>query len=244
MHPPVALSALYSRRAPGQTLFFDADDTLWENNLYFEQAIASFTSFLDHRSHTPAEVRAHLDACERQTIAAFGYGTQSFRRSLLRCFEQLSGASATAVQQARIASFAEAILEQDIELRNEVEPTLHDLATRHRLVLVTKGDRDEQTGKLARSGLGPLFSGVEVPTEKDEGTYRSLLVHYACDPATTWMIGNSPRSDINPALAAGLNAIFLPHPITWALEHDQLHSAPADRTLLELAHFSDLRHLL
>jgi putative hydrolase of the HAD superfamily len=92
-----------------QTLLIDADDTLWENNIYFERAIASFISFLDHKVHTANQVREHLNACERATIAAHGYGLQSFRRSLTDCFEQLSETAITAERHAQIVSFTDAI---------------------------------------------------------------------------------------------------------------------------------------
>ncbi len=223
-----------------QTLLFDADDTLWENNIYFERAIASFISLLDHRVHTREEVRERLNACERATIAEHGYGVRSFRRSLINCFEQLSDEPVSAEKHARIVSFAEAIAAQEIELLPEVEPTLKRLAERHRLVLVTKGNREEQVDKLERSGLRAFFAGVEVPAEKHAGVYRDLASRYNCDPRSTWMIGNSPRSDVNPALAAGLNAVFIPHGSTWVLEHEVIEPAPDGQTLIELSGFGDL----
>ena len=235
-------SAVDGPRRSGQTLLFDADDTLWENNIYFERAIAAFISYLDHRVHTPQEVREHLNGCERLTIAMHGYGVQSFRRSLISCFEQLTAEPVTADKHARLVAFAESVAAQDIELLPEVESTLHTLATRHRLLLVTKGDYGEQTEKLRRSGLGDFFSAVEVPAEKTATMYRTLAARHGCEPASTWMIGNSPRSDINPALAAGLNAVFLPHHSTWALEHEIVDAPPAGQTLLELGRFADLLH--
>ena len=223
-----------------QTLLFDADDTLWENNIYFERAIAAFISYLDHRVHTAEEVREHLNACERATIAQHGYGVGSFRRSLIACFEQLTDEPVTAEKHARIAAFTESIASAEIELMPDVEPTLRSLASRHRLLLVTKGNHAEQLGKLERSGLRALFHAVEVPPEKDAAMYRELVQQHACQPGSTWMIGNSPRSDINPALAAGLNAVFIPHDFTWALEHESIDAPPSGSTLLELSRFCDL----
>ena len=227
-------------RLLGQTLLFDADDTLWENNIYFERAIAAFISYLDHRVHPPEEVREHLNHCERRTIAAYGYGLRSFRQSLVTCFEQLSSAPVTAERHERIVSFAQAIADQEIELMPGVGETLAELATRHRLMLVTKGDPVEQRDKLERSGLAKHFSVVEVLQEKHRAAYRTLVEAHGCDPASTWMIGNSPRSDINPALAAGLNAVFIPHDFTWVLEHETVEQAGAGQTLLELSVFADL----
>jgi putative hydrolase of the HAD superfamily len=218
----------------------DADDTLWENNVYFERAITSFINYLDHRVHTPEEVREHLNLCEHNTIALYGYGLASFRRSLLICFEQLTDAPLTPEKHARIVSFTESIASAEIELLPNVDTTLRDLHERHRLILVTKGDLEEQTDKLERSGLRSFFSAVEVLTEKNEGVYREISLRHLCDPATTWMIGNSPRSDINPALAAGLNAVFIPHDFTWVLEHEVVEKPTGPNRLLELTGFAEL----
>lgn len=225
-----------------QTLLFDADDTLWENNVYFERAIASFISYLDHRVHTREEVREHLNTCERRTIAEHGYGLKSFRRSLVTCFEQLTITPVTPEKHDRIVSFVDSIASQEIELLPGVKPTLEKLAARHRLLLVTKGDVVEQSDKLERSGLQPFFHAVEVPPEKHSDMYRELADRHRFELKDTWMIGNSPRSDINPALAAGLNAIFIPHDYTWALEHEAIDAPPAGQRLLELGAFSDLLH--
>lgn len=228
------------RRSVRQTLLIDADDTLWENNVYFEQAITSFISYLDHRVHTSEEVREHLNTCERATIAKHGYGLQSFRRSLIDCFEHLSDGPITPEKHGRIVSFTEAIAEHEIELLAGVEDTLRELTARHRLILVTKGNFEEQSDKVERSGLRELFEAVEVPSEKTAAMYRELAARHDCDAANTWMIGNSPRSDINPALAAGLGAIFIPHDFTWVLEHEVVEF-PGDRDrLLELKGFRDL----
>jgi putative hydrolase of the HAD superfamily len=229
-----------TRNRPGQTLLIDADDTLWENNIYFERAIASFISYLDHQLHTPAEVREYLNRCEHATIAAHGYGLKSFRRSLVDCYEQLAGGCVTDEQHERILSFTEAIAHHQIELLPRVAETLADLAMRHRLILVTKGDHAEQNGKLQRSGLAQHFTAVEVLPEKHNEAYLALSAHHCCEVASTWMIGNSPRSDINPALSAGLHAIFIPHSFTWVLEHETVNQPPAGQQLLELHAFADL----
>jgi putative hydrolase of the HAD superfamily len=231
------------RRPANQTLLIDADDTLWENNIYFERAIASFISYLDHRVYSAEQVRERLNHVEHTTISARGYGLHSFRHSLITCFEQLTDRPITPDKHNRIVSFAQSIADQEIELLPHVAETLADLATRHRLILVTKGDHAEQTDKLRRSGLAPHFSAVEVLPEKHHAAYRSLSAHHGCEACTTWMIGNSPKSDINPAFAAGLNAIFIPHDFTWALERENINHPPNGCQLLELAHFADLtRH--
>jgi putative hydrolase of the HAD superfamily len=140
----------------------------------------------------------------------------------------------------RILSFARSIEEQEIELLPGVAETLAELAGRHRLILMTKGNQAEQADKLARSGLSELFSSVEIVAEKDPPTYRQVIARHELAPHTSWMIGNSPKSDINPALAAGLHAVFLFHKDTWVLEHAAVDPAPEGQQLLELDSFAKL----
>ena len=223
-----------------QTLLIDADDTLWENNIYFERAIASFISFLDHKVHTAEQVREHLNMCERATIAAHGYGLQSFRRSLVDCFEQLSETTITPERHAKIVSFTDAIASKEMEILPGVEKTLEELSTRHRLILVTKGNEVEQVDKLERSGLRPFFHAAEVLAEKNPEAYRAVIAAYQCELTATWMIGNSPKSDINPALAAGLNAVFVPQDFTWVLEHEVVDAPAGNQRLMELGGFAEL----
>jgi putative hydrolase of the HAD superfamily len=224
----------------GQTLLIDADDTLWENNIYFERAIAAFISYLNHHEYSPAEVRQALNAVERETILAHGYGLSSFSRSLVDCFERLSPSPVTEEKRKRVLGFAQTIAEQEIELLPGVEATLAELATRHRLILMTKGDEAEQADKLARSGLACHFSAVEIVAEKDPAAYHDVMTRNELTPHSTWMIGNSPKSDINPALAAGLHAVFLFHKDTWILEHAEVEAAPPGQHLIELDSFAKL----
>ena len=232
-----------SRQAQGQTLLIDADDTLWENNIYFERAIADFLGILDPGKHAPAQVRETLNAVEREIILSHGYGLSSFTRALVACLERLSPAAATEENRQRVRGIASLIAEQEIELLPGVAETLPELAARHRLILMTKGDHAEQAGKLAQSGLAAHFAAVEIVAEKDPQTYRAVLARHAIAPRTAWMIGNSPKSDINPALAAGLHAIFLVHPSTWILEHAALDAPPEGQQLIELDTFAKLREL-
>ena len=225
---------------PGQTLLIDADDTLWENNIYFERAIAAFISYLNHHEYSPAEVRQALNAVERETILAHGYGLTSFTRSLVTCFQRLSPAPVTEEKAQRILGFARSIAEQEIELLPGVAETLAELAGRHRLILMTKGDQAEQADKLSRSGLSSHFAAVEIVAEKDPQTYRQVIARHELAPNTSWMIGNSIKSDINPALAAGLHAVFLFHKDTWVLEHATPDPAPQGQHLLELDSFANL----
>jgi putative hydrolase of the HAD superfamily len=229
--------------SPGQTLLFDADDTLWENNIYFERAIAAFIGYLDHQTHTPEQVRLALNQAERETILSHGYGLTSFTRSLVTCFERLTDSPIGDRQHQQILSFAQSIAEHEIELLPGVAELLPELATRHRLILMTKGSQAEQADKLARSGLAQHFTGVEIVAEKNPAAYADVVSRHQCAPQSTWMIGNSPKSDINPALAAGLHAVFIFHKDTWVLEHAEINPAPAGQQLIEVESFRALAEL-
>lgn len=224
-----------------QTLLIDADDTLWENNIYFERAIAKFISHLNHREFTPQQVRAVLNDVERECIVSHGYGLHSFAHALVRTFEKLAVEAVTAADHERIHSFAHEIAEHPVEIIAGVPETLEYLAARNHLILVTKGDITEQSGKIERSGVKDYFAATEIVAEKNAATYHGVVEKYGLSPETTWMIGNSPKSDINPALAAGINAVFVPHADTWVLEHEELGAAPDGQKLLQLEEFSQLR---
>ena len=224
-----------------QTLLIDADDTLWENNIYFERAIAGFISFLNHHEYTPGQVRAVLNEVERESIVTHGYGLLSFAHSLVQTFERLSVEPLTPALHETIHGFAHAIADHPIEILKGVPETLQYLSGRHHLIMVTKGHFAEQTGKIERSGLKDYFAACEIVSEKDAGTYRAMVSKYDLAADSTWMVGNSPKSDINPALEAGINAVFVPHDNTWILEHDELAEAKSPSKLLVVENFAGLR---
>jgi putative hydrolase of the HAD superfamily len=222
------------------TLIFDADDTLWENNIYFERAIAEFVTLVNHSSLTPPEVREVLDRIERTTIGVKGYGAESFAHSLAETFRELAEGDVTNEDVARVEALGLRILTQEKELLTGVESTLAQLSRRHSMAILTKGNLEEQQLKVERSGLVPYFTHADVVAEKDVETYHRLARSHGWNPATTWMIGNSPKSDINPALAAGLNAVYIPHSATWSLEHQDLEEPDDPARLMTLHRFADL----
>ena len=225
-----------------QHLIVDADDTLWENNIYFEQAFGQFCEFLDHSRLKPAEVRLVLDEIEIVNNKIHGYGSANFGRNLSQCYQHLSERDIQPDDLKTIMSFAERILHQPMEVIPGVAETLTQLASKHDLTLFTKGNPEEQKLKLDRSGLASSFSHTAIVKEKDDNAYRELVAERSLQPERTWMIGNSPKSDINPALRSGLNAVFIPHAHTWKLEHEDLASGYGER-LLVLDRFEDLlRH--
>jgi putative hydrolase of the HAD superfamily len=226
---------------PAQTLLIDADDTLWENNIYFERAIARFISFLNHHEFSPEQVRGVLNDVERECIITHGYGLHSFAHALVCTFERLSSSPVTPELQAQVRGFTHSIENHAIEFLPEVPETLKYLRERHRLILVTKGAAEEQTGKVERSGISQYFESTEVVAEKNAATYGRIVGQFRLHRDSTWMVGNSPKSDINPALAAGLHAVFVPHGDTWILEHEELNPAPPSQNLLILGSFAELR---
>ena len=224
-----------------QTLLIDADDTLWENNVYFERAISKFISFLNHHEFSPEQVREVLNDVERECVVKHGYGQHSFSHALVDTFERLSVNPVTPELHAQVTGFARMVLDHPIEFLPEVPETLEYLSGRHRLILVTKGAQEEQAGKISRSGLQKYFAATEIIPEKNAAAYHLLVEKHEMACESTWMIGNSPRSDINPALAAGLHAVFIPHGDTWILEHEEVNAAQPPQQLLIVGRFAELR---
>jgi len=222
-----------------QFLIIDADDTLWENNIYFERAFDEFVAFLDHSSLEPREVRDVLDEIESANARIHGYGSLKFGRHLRQTYERLVERDLREEDLKTVMGFAERILECPMEVIDGVEETLQHLAQHHDLTLFTKGHPEEQKLKIDRSGLGVFFGHTAIVKEKDRAAYRELVDARGMDPERTWMIGNSPKSDINPALEAGLSAVFVPHANTWVLEKEEIR--PGAGRLLTVDRFADLR---
>jgi putative hydrolase of the HAD superfamily len=222
-----------------QYLIIDADDTLWENNIYFERAFEEFTEFLAHSRLTPREVRDVLDEIERVNNQIHGYGSLNFGRNLRQCYEHLAEREVLDEDLAKVMTFATRILECPMEVIPGVEQTLEYLSARHDLTLFTKGHPDEQKLKIDRSGLSRFFGHTAIVKEKDADAYRALVSERRMDEARTWMIGNSPKSDINPAMEAGLNAVFVPHQHTWILERQEIRRGA--RELVVIERFEELR---
>ena len=217
-------------------LLIDADDTLWENNIYFEQAIHAFITFLDHSQLSREEVRRVLDEVER----LMGYGSVNFTKSLVETYRRLAEKDIQDEDVQRVRQFGEQIRTHPLQLLEGVKETLDFLSPRHDLLLLTKGDLEEQKLKVERSGIEGFFRQVVIVPEKDVATYHRVVSELRVEPKHTWMVGNSPRSDINPALAAGLNAVFIPHPHTWHLEHEEVENV-GEGQVLTFSSFAELR---
>jgi putative hydrolase of the HAD superfamily len=219
-------------------LIFDADDTLWENNVLFERALDDYVDWLVRPSLDQDRIRTVFRELEAANLVAHGYGSQVFLRTLADAFEQLMQRPANDLERRRIDELTAALREQRVELIPGVADTLGELRGRYRLQLLTKGDQAEQQRKIDVSGLVRFFDAVDIVPEKDVEVYRRLAKEYGLPVDETWMIGNSPKSDILPARAAGMNAVFIPNANTWILEQTELD--PSDAGVLQLNSFAEL----
>lgn len=217
-------------------LLIDADDTLWENHAWFLRILARFDTLMAERGHPADRVEATLSALEHERTRTHGYGSAPFAESLVLCYEAMNGTCPDALR-TELLGWGEEIRDHPIVPFEGVPETLAELRTRHHLHLVTKGQAGEQRAKVERSGLAPCFESVHVLAEKDPARFAAVLKELGADPGHSWMIGNSPRSDMNPAGAVGLRTCFIPHRTIWSLE-DAAFDRPPD---LELSAFSELR---
>jgi putative hydrolase of the HAD superfamily len=195
----------------------DADDTLWHNETWFRRAFEAYAKLL--ADFAPAEaVQRRLDAVEHRNVPIYGYGIKGFILSALEAAEEIAGNDLPPFAVKRILALGREMLAHPIELLPGVEKALPRLAEQGRLVLVTKGDLHHQEAKLAASGLGHWFEGVEVVSEKHAATYARIFARYDVAPEDAVMAGNSMRSDILPALEAGAYAAFVPFELVWSHE--------------------------
>jgi putative hydrolase of the HAD superfamily len=221
------------------SLIIDADDTLWENNVFFDKAITQFVSQLEYLGYTPDYIRHILNETEKRNIRQHGYGVRSFRRSLEETYMKLAGNMARREIVKGIEQMAAELENTPPQILEGVPETLAYLAKRHRLILLTKGEAAEQAGKVERSGLQSYFDAIENVMEKNAGIFQRLTEQFKIVKSNGWMVGNSPLTDINPALQAGLNAVFIPHPATWVADKAPVESGVGK--LLILPAFRDLR---
>ncbi|WP_424640481.1 HAD family hydrolase [Embleya sp. AB8] len=224
--------------SPRQVLIFDADDTLWENNILFERVIDAYLDWVARPTLDRTRVRSLLDEVEAANALTHGYGSKVFVRSLGETLERLNARPATDAELRHIDELAVVLLRNRVELVPGVVETLTTLGARHDLMLLTKGDTEEQQRKIDASALAHHFRSTHIVPEKGVDAYLDLTRAHDLVPATTWMIGNSPKSDILPARGAGLGAVFIPNAHTWVLEQSELD--PLDDRVLTLTAFPEL----
>lgn len=195
----------------------DADDTLWHNETLFRMTQARFQTLLAPYADAH-RVEEQLAAVERRNLKLFGYGVKGFTLSMLETAIELSDSRAPAPLLAEILEAGRELMAHPMEPLPGVHEALAALAKRAPLVLITKGDLFHQESKLAASGLGDFFSGVEIVSEKHADTYRRIYQRHGVSAEQALMVGNSVRSDILPALEAGSHAALIPYPLVWAHE--------------------------
>ena len=180
---------------------FDADDTLWQNEQFYRLTEGAFAALLaDHCE--AADLSYRLLAAERRNLALYGFGIKGFTLSMIETALELTNGELPGHIVGRILEIGREMLLHPVDLLPSARETLEALAGRHRLVLITKGDLFDQERKLAASGLGPFFDGIEIVSDKTERTYRSIFARHGAEPGRCVMIGNSLRSDILPALSS------------------------------------------
>ncbi|MFY0735261.1 MULTISPECIES: HAD family hydrolase [Aurantimonas] len=223
------------------TIGFDADDTLWHNERFFQLTEARFREML--ADHADADlVSSRLLEAERRNLGHYGFGIKGFVLSMIETALDVTGDTASPAIVRQILDAGREMLEHPVEALPEAQETLAALAGSYRLVLITKGDLFDQERKLAASGLGDHFDAVEIVSDKTAATYERLFARHGDGPARAMMVGNSLKSDVLPALAAGSFGVHIPHELTWALEHaEQPKNAPRFRQVDRLG---DVRTIL
>lgn len=222
------------------TIGFDADDTLWHNERFFQLTQARFAELLaDHADRDHLTER--LIAAERRNVGHYGFGVKGFVLSMIETALEVTGNRVPGSVIGELIAAGQEMLRYPIELLPHAQDAVLALAGRYRLVLITKGDLLDQERKLAQSGLGDLFDAVEVVSDKTPEVYDKLFRRHGNGAEAAMMIGNSLRSDILPALAAGAWGVHVPHALTWAYEHaDVPENAPRFRSLPDLSQLPGL----
>lgn len=222
------------------TIGFDADDTLWQNESFFRLTQDRFTALLSAYA-APDHLTERLEAAERRNLGSYGFGVKGFTLSMIETAIEITDGRVSATVIGEIVSAGREMLEHPIELLPAARATITDLASAFRVILITKGDLLDQERKLAQSGLGDLFHGVEIVSQKTPSAYRQIFARHGTGADQAMMVGNSVKSDVIPALEAGSWGVHVPHGVTWALEladppygHPRFHSLKGLAALPEL----------
>ncbi|MET3924717.1 HAD family hydrolase [Devosia sp. 2618] len=200
------------------TIAFDADDTLWQNEQFFRLTEQRFADLLRDYTDAP-DLNDRLIAAVTKNLSFYGFGMKGFTLSMVETALEVTDHRVPGTVIAEILAAGRELLNYPIETLPYVDQTLTQLQDNYRLILVTKGDVFDQERKLAASGLAEYFAAVEIVSDKNEATYRRIYERHTDGADRTVMVGNSLRSDIVPALAAGSYAVYIPHDLTWSYEH-------------------------
>ncbi|RVT87233.1 HAD family hydrolase [Rhodobacteraceae bacterium CCMM004] len=199
------------------TVGFDADDTLWHNESFYRLTQARFADLLADHAATE-DLEARLLAAERRNLGRYGYGIKGFMLSMIETAVEVTEGRVPGTTIGEIIAAGQEMLSHPIELLPHARESVAALAESHHLILITKGDLLDQERKLAQSGLGDLFDGVEIVSEKTPEVYDRIFAAHGAGPGAAAMAGNSMRSDVLPAIAAGAHGIHVPHDLEWEIE--------------------------
>lgn len=223
------------------TIGLDADDTLWQNEHYYRLTEEHFRTLLADYAE-PSMISDRLLEAEKRNLAYYGFGIKGFTLSMIETALDITEGRASGAVIGEILAIGRDLLSHPVETMPGVDDVLESLAGRYFLALITKGDLFDQERKLAQSGLGDFFDAVEIVSDKNATTYRRIFCKHGDEPERAMMVGNSLKSDIVPALAVGAWGVFIPHELTWVLEHvEKPESSPRFR---ELATIKDLPELI
>ena len=224
---------------PITTVGLDADDTLWHNETIFRLTHARFVDLLDDHGDA-ALIEARLAEVERRNLRLYGYGVKGFTLSMIETAMELCDGGAPPEVVREILAAGREMLAHPVETLPGVDEVVAELSEKYRLVLITKGDLLDQERKLAASGLGDRFSAVEIVSEKDRATYDRVFTRHGTGPAEAVMAGNSMKSDVLPAIAAGAVGVHIPYHVTWAHElADAPDNEPRYTSLSSIAELKD-----
>jgi putative hydrolase of the HAD superfamily len=201
------------------TIGFDADDTLWHNEKFFKFTEAQFVEMLSEHGDAP-HISARLLEAEKKNLRFYGFGIKGFTLSMIETAIEVTDGQVTAKVVADILERGREMLHHPVELLPHARETVENLRDGYRLVLITKGDLFDQERKLAQSGLGDLFHGIEIVSDKTPETYATIFARHGDGADRALMAGNSIKSDVLPAIAAGAIGVHVPHVFSWAYEHD------------------------
>jgi putative hydrolase of the HAD superfamily len=223
------------------TIGFDADDTLWQNETFYRITQERFADLLS--DYTDADhLHSRLLAAERRNLGHYGFGIKGFMLSMIETAIEVTESRVPASVISEILAAGQEMLAHPIELLPHAGEVVRELSETHTLVLITKGDLLDQERKLAQSGLGEYFDAVEIVSDKKPPVYSRAFAAHGQGAERAMMIGNSMRSDVIPALEAGAWGVFVPHGLTWEIEHA---AAPDDHPRFrELEHLGDVLALL
>ncbi|MDX1436178.1 MAG: HAD family hydrolase [Anaerolineales bacterium] len=224
------------------TIGFDADDTLWHNETNYLQATEKLQEWLAG-FQSPDQVAKALEETEIRNIPRYGYGIKSFTLSMIETALALSDGKIPGSEVQKILALGKGMLRAEVHLLEHAEESLSALAGGYDLILITKGDLVEQSGKVARSGVAGYFQEIEIVSEKSASTYKRLLDRHGVPPGRFLMVGNSLKSDILPVLETGGRAVYIPYQHTWSHEQIPGHKLP-DRGYYELEHLGRLPALV